>query len=155
MLCIIFYFIFCTVHWADLSWPPFSLLIIPCMIVYVTNKREPWTLNLELRLRGMSSTTGQHACNGKHLYLCRICFWVFFLTWCPASGVSRYFLWSSRSMDLWTQCSFYTHTHTHTHIHTHHTHTHHTHTHTHNTHTHTHTHNVCQCYYRGQYWPTL
>ncbi len=25
-----------------------SLLIIPCMIVYVTNKREPWTLNLEV-----------------------------------------------------------------------------------------------------------
>ncbi len=24
-----------------------SLLIIPCMIVYVTNKQEPWTLNLE------------------------------------------------------------------------------------------------------------
>ncbi len=23
-----------------------SLLIIPCMIVYVTNKQEPWTLNL-------------------------------------------------------------------------------------------------------------
>ncbi len=25
-----------------------SLLIIPCMIVYVTNKREPWTLNLDV-----------------------------------------------------------------------------------------------------------
>ncbi len=25
-----------------------SLLIIPCMIVYVTNNKEPWTLNLEL-----------------------------------------------------------------------------------------------------------
>ncbi len=24
-----------------------SLLIIPCMIVYVTNNKEPWTLNLE------------------------------------------------------------------------------------------------------------
>ncbi len=26
-----------------------SLLIIPCMIVYVTNNKEPWTLNLEPR----------------------------------------------------------------------------------------------------------
>ncbi len=27
-----------------------SLLIIPCMIVYVTNNKEPWTLNLENNL---------------------------------------------------------------------------------------------------------
>ncbi len=27
-----------------------SLLIIPCMIVYVTNNKEPWTLNLIYRL---------------------------------------------------------------------------------------------------------
>ncbi len=27
-----------------------SLLIIPCMIVYVTNNKEPWTLNLEKNL---------------------------------------------------------------------------------------------------------
>ncbi len=26
-----------------------SLLIIPYMIVYVTNKQEPWTLNLEVK----------------------------------------------------------------------------------------------------------
>ncbi len=25
-----------------------SLLIIPCMIVYVTNNKEPWTLNLDI-----------------------------------------------------------------------------------------------------------
>ncbi len=27
-----------------------SLLIIPCMIVYVTNNKEPWTLNLIISL---------------------------------------------------------------------------------------------------------
>ncbi len=33
-----------------------SLPIIPCMIVYVTNNKEPWTLNLEpggLKARGV------------------------------------------------------------------------------------------------------
>ncbi len=47
MLCIIFYFIFlhCPLSGPVLTY--ISLLIIPCMIVYVTNKQEPWTLNLE------------------------------------------------------------------------------------------------------------
>ncbi len=43
---IIFIFIF--LHF-PLSGPVptyISLLIIPCMIVYVTNNKEPWTLNL-------------------------------------------------------------------------------------------------------------
>ncbi len=47
VLCFIFYFIF--LH-CPLSGPVLtfiSLLIIPCMIVYVTNNKEPWTLNLE------------------------------------------------------------------------------------------------------------
>ncbi len=47
VLCIIFYFIFlhCPLSGPVLTY--ISLLIIPCMIVYVTNKQEPWTLNLE------------------------------------------------------------------------------------------------------------
>ncbi len=32
-------------------WTSISLLIIPCMIVYVTNKREPWTLNLIVHIK--------------------------------------------------------------------------------------------------------
>lgn len=47
-----------------------------------------------------------------------------FLTLCQVSGESRYFLWSSRSTDLWMRCSFYKRKHTH---------------------------NGSQCYYRGQY----
>ncbi len=37
-------YIFCTVHWADLTY--ISLLIIFCIIEYVTNKKN-WTLKLE------------------------------------------------------------------------------------------------------------
>ncbi len=37
-------YIFCTVHWADLTY--ISLLIIICIIEYVTNKKN-WTLKLE------------------------------------------------------------------------------------------------------------
>ncbi len=47
LLCYVSSFIF--LH-CPLSGPvltSISLLIIPCMIVYVTNKQEPWTLNLE------------------------------------------------------------------------------------------------------------
>ncbi len=38
----------CPKHWhtGHLRHTYISLLIIPCMIVYVTNKQEPWTLNL-------------------------------------------------------------------------------------------------------------
>ncbi len=45
VLCIIFYFIFlhCPLSGPVLTY--ISLLIIPCMIVYVTNNKEPWTLN--------------------------------------------------------------------------------------------------------------
>ncbi len=48
VLCFIFYFIFlhCPLSGPVLTY--ISLLIIPCMIVYVTNKQEPWTLNLEM-----------------------------------------------------------------------------------------------------------
>ncbi len=44
VLCFIFYFIFlhCPLSGPVLTY--ISLLIIPCMIVYVTNKQEPWTL---------------------------------------------------------------------------------------------------------------
>ncbi len=47
VLCIIFYLIFlhCPLSGPVLTY--ISLLIIPCMIVYVTNKQEPWTLNLD------------------------------------------------------------------------------------------------------------
>ncbi len=43
MLCFIFYFIFllCPLSGPVLTY--ISLLIIPCMIVYVTNNKEPWT----------------------------------------------------------------------------------------------------------------
>ncbi len=43
VLCIIFYFIFlhCPLSGPVLTY--ISLLIIPCMIVYVTNNKEPWT----------------------------------------------------------------------------------------------------------------
>ncbi len=46
MLCFIFYFIFlhCPLSGPVLTY--ISLLIIPCMIVYVTNNKELWTLNL-------------------------------------------------------------------------------------------------------------
>ncbi len=54
LLCYFFYFIimfyFSFLHF-PLSGPVptnISLPIIPCMIVYVTNNKEPWTLNLEL-----------------------------------------------------------------------------------------------------------
>ncbi len=45
VLCFIFYLIFlhCPLSGPVLTY--ISLLIIPCMIVYVTNKQEPWTLN--------------------------------------------------------------------------------------------------------------
>ncbi len=49
MLCIIFYFYsFCTVHWADLSWPPFHYWLYPVWLcMWQINKNlEPWTLNL-------------------------------------------------------------------------------------------------------------
>ncbi len=49
VLCFIFYFTFlhCPLSGPVLTY--ISLLIIPCMIVYVTNNKEPWrTLNLEL-----------------------------------------------------------------------------------------------------------
>ncbi len=48
VLCSIFYLIFlhCPLSGPVLTY--ISLLIIPCMIVYVTNKQEPWTLNLQV-----------------------------------------------------------------------------------------------------------
>ncbi len=49
LLCYVSSFILFFLH-CPLSGPvltSISLLIIPCMIVYVTNKQEPWTLNLE------------------------------------------------------------------------------------------------------------
>ncbi len=51
LLCYVSSFILFFLH-CPLSGPVLtyiSLLIIPCMIVYVTNKQEPWTLNLEPR----------------------------------------------------------------------------------------------------------
>ncbi len=47
--CVMFHFLFYFLH-CPLSGPVLtyiSLLIIPCMIVYVTNNKEPRTLNLE------------------------------------------------------------------------------------------------------------
>ncbi len=38
-----------------------SLPIIPCMIVYVTNNKEPWTLNLRKRLQGLGSASSFYA----------------------------------------------------------------------------------------------
>ncbi len=55
---IMFYFIY-FLHF-PLSGPVLiniSLPIIPCMIVYVTNNKEPWTLNLELNARRFSEVT--------------------------------------------------------------------------------------------------
>ncbi len=53
VLCFIFYFIFlhCPLSGPVLTY--ISLLIIPCMIVYVTNKQEPWTLPVLFTVRGM------------------------------------------------------------------------------------------------------
>ncbi len=46
MLCIIFYFyFFCTVHWADLSWPPFHYWLYPvwlCMWQINENLEPIW-----------------------------------------------------------------------------------------------------------------
>ncbi len=41
VLCFIFFFLQCPLSGPVLTY--ISLLIIPCMIVYVTNKQEPWT----------------------------------------------------------------------------------------------------------------
>ncbi len=40
-----------------------SLLIIPCMIVYVTNNKEPWTLKVFIKNLNLFSTEEIH----KHL----------------------------------------------------------------------------------------
>ncbi len=45
MFHLLFYFLHCPLSGPVLTY--ISLLIIPCMIVYVTNKQEPWTLNLD------------------------------------------------------------------------------------------------------------
>ncbi len=49
MLCFIFYFIFCTVHWADLSWPTFHYWLYPVWLcMWQINKNlEPWTLRTQ------------------------------------------------------------------------------------------------------------
>ncbi len=50
--CVMYHLLFLFFLHCPLSGPvltSISLLIIPCMIVYVTNKREPWTLNLDLK----------------------------------------------------------------------------------------------------------
>ncbi len=47
-LVLCFIFLHCPLSGPVLTY--ISLLIIPCMIVYVTNNKEPWTLNLEPRL---------------------------------------------------------------------------------------------------------
>ncbi len=48
MFHLLFYFLHCPLSGPVLTY--ISLLIIPCMIVYVTNKQEPWTLNPWLRV---------------------------------------------------------------------------------------------------------
>ncbi len=60
----IFYFIIIIIIYFFLHFPLsgpvltyISLLIIPCMIVYVTNNKEPWTLNLEPVLVLFTSVT--------------------------------------------------------------------------------------------------
>ncbi len=59
-LCLFFYFLLLFFLHFPLSGPVLtyiSLLIIPCMIVYVTNNKEPWTLKLLLcfyKLFGLS-----------------------------------------------------------------------------------------------------
>ncbi len=50
MLCIISFILsFCTVHWADPSWPTFHYWLYPVWLcMWQINKNlEPWTLNLE------------------------------------------------------------------------------------------------------------
>ncbi len=58
VLCFIFYFIFlhCPLSGPVLTY--ISLLIIPCMIVYVTNNKEPWTLNLLQHQHGVEFNQG-------------------------------------------------------------------------------------------------
>ncbi len=46
-----------------------SLLIIPCMIVYVTNNKEPWTLNLNAGQGYMKEESNIMPCCLKHVYL--------------------------------------------------------------------------------------
>ncbi len=57
--CVMFHFIFFIFLHCPLSGPVLtyiSLLIIPCMIVYVTNNKEPWTLSqLSLKWETLSS----------------------------------------------------------------------------------------------------
>ncbi len=51
MLCIIFYFyFFCTVHWADLSWPPFHYWLYPVWLCMwqINENLEPWSWTFSL-----------------------------------------------------------------------------------------------------------
>ncbi len=53
--CVVYHLLFLFFLHCPLSGPvltSISLLIIPCMIVYVTNKREPWTLNPQQNRNG-------------------------------------------------------------------------------------------------------
>ncbi len=49
------------VHWIT-SFHYFSLLIIPCMIVYVTNNKEPWTHNLNVASTVLLELNGTDGC---------------------------------------------------------------------------------------------
>ncbi len=75
LLCYVSSFIFIFLH-CPLSGPvltSISLLIIPCMIVYVTNKREPWTLNLE-RISIKAKRKLVFLCCKQNLVLARLAF---------------------------------------------------------------------------------
>ncbi len=61
LLCYVSYFIlfFCTVHWADPSWPTFHYWLYPVWLrMWQINKNlEPWTLNEEAALQ-----SNRHTC---------------------------------------------------------------------------------------------
>ncbi len=95
LLCYVslFYCFFIFLHF-PLSGPVLtyiSLLIIPCMIVYVTNYKEPWTLVWMSDIRFSIQGKGIEICISKHIgalftpHLILICFNRTFRTICTQS----------------------------------------------------------------------